>query len=45
MIPRLPLEGIRVLELAMVVAGPFCGVLMAEKHMNIGEINGHQRCA
>jgi crotonobetainyl-CoA:carnitine CoA-transferase CaiB-like acyl-CoA transferase len=27
---RLPLEGIRVLELAQIVAGPFCGVLMAE---------------
>jgi formyl-CoA transferase len=27
---RLPLQGIRVLELAQIVAGPFCGVLMAE---------------
>ena len=27
---RRPLEGIRVLELAQIVAGPFCGVLMAE---------------
>ena len=27
---RLPLEGLRVLELAQVVAGPFCGTLMAE---------------
>jgi crotonobetainyl-CoA:carnitine CoA-transferase CaiB-like acyl-CoA transferase len=28
--PRRALEGIRVLELAQVVAGPFCGTLMAE---------------
>ena len=28
--PRRPLEGIRVLELAQIVAGPFCGTLMAE---------------
>jgi crotonobetainyl-CoA:carnitine CoA-transferase CaiB-like acyl-CoA transferase len=28
--PRLPLDGLRVLELAQVVAGPFCGALMAE---------------
>jgi crotonobetainyl-CoA:carnitine CoA-transferase CaiB-like acyl-CoA transferase len=28
--PRLPLDGIRVLELAQIVAGPFCGTLMAE---------------
>jgi crotonobetainyl-CoA:carnitine CoA-transferase CaiB-like acyl-CoA transferase len=28
--PRLPLSGIRVLELAQIVAGPFCGTLMAE---------------
>src|SRR5262245_35572583 len=28
--PSLPLQGIRVLELAQVVAGPFCGALMAE---------------
>ncbi len=27
---KMPLEGIRVLELAQIVAGPFCGVLMAE---------------
>lgn len=27
---RLPLEGVRVLELAAIVAGPFCGALMAE---------------
>jgi crotonobetainyl-CoA:carnitine CoA-transferase CaiB-like acyl-CoA transferase len=27
---RLPLEGIRILELAQIVAGPFCGALMAE---------------
>jgi formyl-CoA transferase len=27
---RLPLSGIRVLELAQIVAGPFCGTLMAE---------------
>ncbi|MDP2700580.1 MAG: CoA transferase, partial [Candidatus Rokubacteria bacterium] len=26
----LPLSGIRVLELAQIVAGPFCGTLMAE---------------
>ena len=26
----LPLHGIRVLELAQIVAGPFCGTLMAE---------------
>jgi crotonobetainyl-CoA:carnitine CoA-transferase CaiB-like acyl-CoA transferase len=28
--PARALEGIRVLELAQVVAGPFCGTLMAE---------------
>lgn len=28
--PRLPLAGIGVLELAQVVAGPFCGAPMAE---------------
>ncbi len=28
--PRLPLSGVRVLELAQIVAGPFCGTLMAE---------------
>ncbi len=28
--PPLPLSGIRVLELAQIVAGPFCGTLMAE---------------
>src|SRR5919109_309148 len=27
---RRPLDGIRVLELAQIVAGPFCGTLMAE---------------
>ena len=27
---RLPLSGVRVLELAQIVAGPFCGTLMAE---------------
>ena len=27
---RLPLTGVRVLELAQIVAGPFCGTLMAE---------------
>ena len=27
---RRPLDGIRVLELAQIVAGPFCGALMAE---------------
>jgi formyl-CoA transferase/succinyl-CoA--D-citramalate CoA-transferase len=30
MIPPRPLDGIRVLELAQIVAGPFCGTLMAE---------------
>jgi crotonobetainyl-CoA:carnitine CoA-transferase CaiB-like acyl-CoA transferase len=29
-VDRLPLEGIRVLELAQIVAGPFCGALMSE---------------
>jgi len=28
--PRPPLDGFGVLELAQVVAGPFCGTLMAE---------------
>ena len=28
--PRLPLAGIRILELAQIVAGPFCGSLMSE---------------
>jgi crotonobetainyl-CoA:carnitine CoA-transferase CaiB-like acyl-CoA transferase len=28
--PSLPLSGVRVLELAQIVAGPFCGTLMAE---------------
>ncbi len=30
MMGRRPLDGIRVLELAQIVAGPFCGTLMAE---------------